>query len=49
MTDNKLTMKNKKEELLLGYSEATDELNQMKEQQHLLFVVCGILFILWCL
>ena len=49
MTDNKLTMKNKKEELFKGYFEANEQLNQMRQEQHLLFGVCGFLLIWVCL
>ena len=49
MTDNKLTMKNKKEELFNGYTEVNEQLKQMQQEQHLLFGVCGFLLIWVCL
>jgi hypothetical protein len=42
-------MKNKKEELFNGYSEANEQLKQMQQEQHLLFGVCGFLLIWVCL
>lgn len=39
-----LSMKNKKEELLNAYSESSKQLNQLQQQQKVLFVISGVLF-----
>lgn len=49
MNETKLTLKNKKEELFNGYFEATEQLQQMKQQQRVLFGVCSVMIILWVL
>lgn len=49
MNETKLTLKNKKEELFNGYFKATEQLQQMKQQQRVLFGLSGLLIILWVL
>ena len=49
MTNSKLTMKNKKAELLLGWSETNEELLELRQQHRTLWIVSGVLLCLWVL
>ena len=42
----KLSMKNKKEELYLGYFEAQEKVEEQQQQMKVLFGVCAVLFCL---
>lgn len=43
----KLTIRNKKDELLKGYISAQEEVQQLRQQQRVLFGVAGILIVMW--
>lgn len=40
-----LSMKNKKEELLNAYSQSSEQLNQLQQQQKVLFALTGVLLL----
>lgn len=40
-----LSMKNKKEELLSAYFDSLETINEMKQQQKILFIISGLLLI----